>query len=100
MRDAADPRAGAIAFWPELVPFVGGGRQITPAPYRRGTRQRPYAPGLVLIGEAAHPTSPHLGQGANTSQFDALAPATAIATCDLAGALPRHADLRRWHLCS
>ena len=48
------------------------------------TRQR-----LSLLGDAAHPMLPHLGQGANQSIEDGMALATILARADRASAPPR-----------
>jgi 2-polyprenyl-6-methoxyphenol hydroxylase-like FAD-dependent oxidoreductase len=53
---------------------------------------------LTLLGDAAHPMLPHLGQGANQSIEDAMALATILAEADLAkvpGALQAYERLRR-----
>lgn len=98
MRDQDDWRAEVVAFWPEMAPFITQAPQMTPAAYSHGTLRRPYAPALAFIGDAAHRASPQLGQGANMALLDAMALATAIASCDLDDALPRYAALRRWHV--
>ena len=48
------------------------------ARYGHGTLARPVSEGLVHIGDAAHCTSPQLGQGANMALLDALALAQAL----------------------
>ncbi len=93
-------RAEVVAFWPEMAAFVNQAPVMTPAAYSHGTLRRPYAPALVFIGDAAHRASPQLGQGANMALLDAMALATALATCDLDDALSRYAALRRWHVRS
>lgn len=99
-RDPAQWRAEVVAFWPEMAPFLNQCPAMTPAAYSHGTLQRPYAPALAYIGDSAHRASPQLGQGANMALLDAMALATALATCDLDDALPRYAALRRWHVRS
>ena len=99
-RNQDDWRAEVVAFWPDMAAFVLQAPLMTPALYSHGTLRRPYAPALAFIGDAAHRASPQLGQGANMALLDAMALATAIATCDLEDALPRYAALRRWHVRS
>jgi salicylate hydroxylase len=53
---------------------------------------------LALLGDAAHPMLPHLGQGANQSIEDAFALAAVLkdaAAADVPGALRRYAQVRR-----
>jgi 2-polyprenyl-6-methoxyphenol hydroxylase-like FAD-dependent oxidoreductase len=52
---------------------------------------------LVLIGDAAHATSPQLGQGANLALVDAVTLADALATCgdDLEAALKAYCAARK-----
>jgi 2-polyprenyl-6-methoxyphenol hydroxylase-like FAD-dependent oxidoreductase len=73
--------------------------QLTFAQYDHFTATTPYSPGLVHIGDAAHATSPQLGQGANMALLDALALSRALeSSSDLAVALPTYARMRRWHV--
>jgi 2-polyprenyl-6-methoxyphenol hydroxylase-like FAD-dependent oxidoreductase len=58
-----------------------------------------HAPGLVFLGDAAHATSPQLGQGANLALVDAMALAEAMEGSDsLKEALRRYSEKRRAHL--
>lgn len=51
---------------------------------------------VVLVGDAAHATTPHLGQGANLALLDAASLANALEeSSDLPLALARHASERR-----
>ena len=101
--DLAAWQAQALGLWPELHPFISqitDTAQMTPARYAHGTLRRPYEPGLVFIGDAAHRASPQLGQGANMALLDALALFTALQNHPLEQALPRYAAMRRWHVRS
>lgn len=99
-------KAEVTALWPAMEPFLQSIRtpqDMTPARYSHGALRRPWAPGLVHIGDAAHRTSPQLGQGANMALLDALALSLALdetqvlrEPVDEAG--PRYAQMRRWHV--
>jgi salicylate hydroxylase len=95
-------KTNVAALWPQVVPLLNDVRehgQLTFAQYDHFTVTTPYSQGLVHIGDAAHATSPQLGQGANMALLDALALARALASSsDLAIALPAYARMRRWHV--
>lgn len=88
--------------WPEAAPLLAGivdHEQLTFAHYDHFTLRRPYSQRVVHIGDAAHSTSPQLGQGANMALLDALALARAIdASDDVLAALPLYARMRRLHV--
>lgn len=88
--------------WPATAPLLGHitePEQLTFANYRHQTLPLPYGRRIAFIGDAAHSTSPQLGQGANMALLDAYALAVALSdTADLDAALHRYAALRRWHV--
>ena len=97
--DFAGWKAEAARFWPVLTPYLADlevGSDMTAARYSHGGLARPYAEGLVFIGDAAYRASPQLGQGANMALLDALALTLALDQ-GLAGAMKRYAAMRRWH---
>jgi 2-polyprenyl-6-methoxyphenol hydroxylase-like FAD-dependent oxidoreductase len=90
------------AVWPEAAALLAGvddPDRMVPAFYLHATVRHPVAERLALIGDAAHATSPQLGQGANMGLIDAAALADAIdAHPDLAVALAAYAAARRRHV--
>lgn len=87
--------------WPDFAPYAAAitdPDQMTPTDYTHGTLRRPYADGLVHIGDAAHRASPQLGQGANMALLDARALQLALRRAPVAQALPLYARARRWHV--
>jgi 2-polyprenyl-6-methoxyphenol hydroxylase-like FAD-dependent oxidoreductase len=95
-------RDDAARLWPELAPVVAqlnGPQEFTLARYAHFTATQLSRGGIVLIGDAAHVTSPQLGQGANQGLIDAVVLSDALAACDEVGeALALYARLRRRHV--
>jgi salicylate hydroxylase len=97
-----DPDALRAAFEGFAAPVTGLLRQIDSTfwwglydrePLAEWTRGR-----LALLGDAAHPMLPHLGQGANQSVEDAFALAAVVkdaSRADVPAALSRYAKVRR-----
>lgn len=93
-------KADVTQLWPQMAPFLTtlqSPADLTPARYSHGTLRRPYTEALAFIGDAAHRASPQLGQGANMALLDAFALCQAL-RLPLAEALPRYAQMRRWHV--
>ena len=91
-----------LRLWPELTPVMDAitdRDQMTLASYGHQTLARPVGERLAVLGDAAHSTSPQLGQGVNMGLLDARALADALARCpDLPTALDAYARARRWHV--
>jgi 2-polyprenyl-6-methoxyphenol hydroxylase-like FAD-dependent oxidoreductase len=91
-----------LDLWPQTAPLldaITSPDDLTLARYGHHTLARPFAERLVVIGDAAHATSPQLGQGANMGLLDALALARALeAHGDIAKALAAYARARRLHV--
>lgn len=90
------------AIWPEtevLLEQIIDAKQMTFAGYGHHTLRKPYGDRLIFIGDAAHATSPQLGQGANMGLLDAWALRQALEEADTPDAAAvKYADLRRWHV--
>jgi len=94
-------RERVAGLWPETVPHLealGSFDALSLARYQHYTAASPVTDGLVAVGDAAHSTSPQLGQGANMALLDARALTLALRMADVADALATYAWLRRWHV--
>ena len=93
---------GSLDLWPQCEAFISqidGFEQMTLARYGHHTLRVPAGRRLAIIGDAAHSTSPQLGQGANMALLDAAALAHALETAaGLDDALGRYARARRLHV--
>ncbi|WP_200943722.1 MULTISPECIES: NAD(P)/FAD-dependent oxidoreductase [unclassified Brevundimonas] len=91
-----------LRLWPELAPVMDAitdREQMTLASYGHQTLGRPVEDRLAVLGDAAHSTSPQLGQGVNMGLLDAQALADALVRHrDLPTALDAYARARRWHV--
>ena len=109
-RDLATWRAGGLeawklqvsALWPEVEPALGtisDPAQMILASYSHRTLSRAAEAELAIIGDAAHSTSPQLGQGVNMGLLDAWALDRALsAHRDLDAALSVYAGSRWFHV--
>lgn len=95
-------RERVVSLWPETAPHLvalKGFDSLTLAKYQHQTAGLPIGERLVAVGDAAHSTSPQLGQGANMALLDVRALTLALRrNADLAAALCEYARLRRWHV--
>ncbi len=95
-------KAKALAVWPQLATLLDALTdfdQLALATYR-DVRMKPWRRDRVLVmGDAAHGTSPLLGQGANLALIDAVTLAYALRRADnLGAALTLYEKLRRPHV--
>jgi 2-polyprenyl-6-methoxyphenol hydroxylase-like FAD-dependent oxidoreductase len=73
--------------------------QVLFAPYRDTVMARWHDDGAVFVGDAAHATSPQLGQGANLALWDAMVLADVLAAAPtLDAGLAAYTRARRRHL--
>ena len=95
-------KARAIAAWPEAAPIVdqiGSFDDLSLASYRRVAMPRPRIGRVLVMGDAAHGTSPQLGQGANLALIDAITLARCLAQDgDADAALSHYERARRGHV--
>ncbi|WP_217569279.1 NAD(P)/FAD-dependent oxidoreductase [Mesorhizobium sp. GbtcB19] len=95
-------KARVISVWPQCEAFTGqidSFEQLSLARYGHHTMALPAGRLLAVIGDAAHSTSPQLGQGANMALLDAAALSHALAKAkSVEHALDTYAKARRWHV--
>lgn len=95
-------KARVAGLWPATQPYldqISDFDELTLARYGHHTLKFPAGRQLAVIGDAAHSTSPQLGQGANMALLDAAALASALAGGgSVDEALERYCSLRRWHV--
>ncbi|NEX93648.1 NAD(P)/FAD-dependent oxidoreductase [Caulobacter sp. 17J65-9] len=95
-------KADVLQVWPQVAPLlekIASPDDLVLARYAHHTLARPYAQRLAVIGDAAHATSPQLGQGCNMALLDAAALAAGLARhADVGEALAAYARLRRGHV--
>lgn len=91
-----------ISLWPEtesLVKQFTSHDDLTLATYSDVTLKRTHTGNIVFIGDAAHCTSPQLGQGANLALMDAWVLAQSLGMeASIPAALERYGKTRRAHL--
>lgn len=92
----------ALHLWPELAALLATITQATQlrfADYCDVVMPQWHGEGIIVIGDAAHATSPQLGQGANLALLDAHFLQRALASTDsIQSALQRYSEERRAHL--
>ena len=88
-------------YWPDLRPFVEqfkSAEDLTFAQYSDVIMKKWHDERLVYIGDAAHCTSPQLGQGANLGMMDAMILSSCLEQeSDLSKALRTYSGLRKNH---
>lgn len=102
-RGLAAWRDEALGLHPQAAPIVEQIRDIAQlafTQYRDVRMRRWHGDRIVVIGDAAHATSPQLGQGANLALWDAMCLADTFAAdhVDVAAALAAYTAGRRRHL--
>jgi len=101
-RGLAAWKEAVLDVWPECVAFtdaIDSFEHLTLARYGHHTLRQPIGERMAVIGDAAHSTSPQLGQGANMALLDAAALGRALATQrDISAALEAYAASRRRHV--
>lgn len=95
-------KAAIRGYWPECQPLldqIADWDQLTLARYAHRTMAVPFSGRIVFVGDAAHSTSPQLGQGANMALLDVASLANALAgNDDIQAAFAAYAAARRAHV--
>lgn len=94
-------REEALALGPHAAPLLEtlhAPEQVLFAPYFDVRMKRWSGDGLVAIGDAAHATSPQLGQGSNLALWDAFVLAKCLRERGLEGGLAAYGGARKRHL--
>jgi 2-polyprenyl-6-methoxyphenol hydroxylase-like FAD-dependent oxidoreductase len=95
-------KARVLSLWPEAEPIVqeiACFEDLALATYRDVSLRRCRTERVLVIGDAAHGTSPQLGQGANLALIDAITLAHHLKqTADVDAALARYERARRLHV--
>lgn len=102
-RNGADAwKEEVLSIWPEtatILDQVADLSDMSRADYGHSTLPIPAGRQIAFVGDAAHSTSPQLGQGANMALLDAWALARALSTHNnVDDALASYAESRRWHV--
>jgi 2-polyprenyl-6-methoxyphenol hydroxylase-like FAD-dependent oxidoreductase len=102
-RGLAAWRAEALALHPRTAPIldqIADISQLAFTQYRDVRMRRWHGERIVFVGDAAHATSPQLGQGANLALWDAMCLADELAAGhgDVAATLAAYTAARRRHL--
>ncbi len=100
-RGFASWRDEALALGPHAAPLLEtlhAPEQVVFAPYFDVRMKRWFSDGIVAIGDAAHATSPQLGQGSNLALWDAFVLAKCLREQGLTRGLPAYEAARRRHL--
>lgn len=87
-------------YWPGIQPFTDQFKtadDLTFAKYSDVIMRKWHGDRLVFIGDAAHSTSPQLGQGANLGLVDALMLADVLQAADINGSLAAYSAARKKH---
>lgn len=90
-------RAEMASYWPKAAGLLEGFNDFAALPYARyrDVQAWPWGVGsTLLLGDAAHATSPQLGQGANLALADAVALAAALKANAVAPALAHYRRVR------
>jgi 2-polyprenyl-6-methoxyphenol hydroxylase-like FAD-dependent oxidoreductase len=94
--------ARVLSLWPEAQPIVreiARFEDLALATYRDVSLRRCRAGRVLVMGDAAHGTSPQLGQGANLALIDAITLAHHLKqSADVDEALARYEGARRLHV--
>lgn len=90
------------SIWPEtesILQQIEDPSQMMLAHYGHRTMRQPFGDKIVFLGDAAHSTSPQLGQGANMALLDAWAFADSLRQFgDVDATIQAYAKVRRWHV--